>query len=381
MDPNRPSHYVRLVHAALDQIEGAAQQGGGIIILRGSLDATTLPDLKIAPYQREVLPTVSRTSLAKALREGANVPDIELGMRGGNYRDLGDGRFELLDPTFIIDGLQRTSAGITLLKEGYMARIGAKVYFNTTEASERERFKILNVDRRRLSPNVLLRNLREDIPAVEILYRLTEDKTFVLEGKVCWTQCMARDQLIHSFTVAKALCRLHAHLSKGGFASQYDYIAASMQSTVDKIGPNVFRDNVKTLFGLIDECYGVRSVRFREGAVQLRAGFLLVLVSLLSDHTDFWRDNRLTIEKDLRRKLASFSLNDPHIRHLATAAGSARGILYELLVKHLNKGKTTRRLTARSQALLPAVSEEDRASHASTEVEEDGHEQEAETGT
>lgn len=380
---------IRLINAALDQIEG-----GGDILIRGSIDPGTLDGLQTAPYQREILPLASKNSLAKAFREGTLVPDVELGMRGGDFKDVGGGVFELLDPTFIIDGLQRVSAARGVLKdglEGKTLRLGAKVYCNTTEAWERERFRVLNVDRRKLSPNVLLRNMREELAVVELLYRLSDDRTFVLGGKVCWTQAMTRDQLINALTMAKALARLHAHVCSGARGSKYEDIAYGLQAIVDAIGPNIFRANVRAFFDLIDTCYGIKTVHFKEGAVQLRAAFLACLASILSDHTDFWRENKLFIEKDLQRKLAQFPMNDPQIRNLASAAGGARAILYELMVKHLNKGKTTRRLTARSQELVPVATDAERASLVpgsgeppADELEEengDGAPEEAATGT
>jgi shikimate 5-dehydrogenase len=41
------------------------------------------------------------------------------------------------------------------------------------------------------------------------------------------------------------------------------------------------------------------------------------------------------------------------VKDLAGAGGAARDILYGMMLEHINRGKRARRLTARSQELLP----------------------------
>ena len=142
---------IKIIHAALDE-EGAE------IVLRGVVDATSLTNLKVAEYQREVLPDRRISELMKAL-QGGGVPDIQLGCRGGNWRSGSDaGTFYIQDDVYIIDGLQRCTAALRLLQKGIIPRIGAMISFNTTEEMERKRFKALNLTRVKLSPNVTLRN-------------------------------------------------------------------------------------------------------------------------------------------------------------------------------------------------------------------------------
>jgi hypothetical protein len=63
-----------------------------------------------------------------------------------------------------------------------------------------------------------------------------------------------------------------------------------------------------------------------------------VLAKLFSDHTDFWKGNRLTVSTNLRRKLALFPIHDPAFAHLG-ASPVAQTTLYYHLGTHLNKGR------------------------------------------
>ena len=71
-------------------------------------------------------------------------------------------------------------------------------------------------------------------------------------------------------------------------------------------------------------------------------------------------------------------MNDPQIRNLASAAGGARAILYQLMIQHMNKGKTTRRLTPRSQELIPVVTDAARVSTTPPEAVGGDHNEERE---
>lgn len=334
---NRES--VKIVNAALDETDGR-------IILRGVIHPDSLRLLKAAPYQREVLEASKINALMSALATG-NVPDVELGMRGEEFSAREDIVY-LQDTVYIIDGLQRVTAGIQLLEQGagHQPRIGAAIHFNTDEKWERDRFKILNLYRSKLSPNVLLRNMKEDNQAVEILYALCEDRNFVLKGRVCWHQNMLKEHLITARTYVRTAGILHGHLGPGR-STQTDAIANGAQAIMEKTGPNVFRANIRTFFDLVDQCWGIQRIAIKSGAVYLRGNFLCCLANLCSRHDVFWKENRLFVEKDLMRKIAQFPVADPEISRLASAGGMAADILYRLLVEHVNNGKRTKRLVAR----------------------------------
>lgn len=338
---NRES--VKITHAALDEVEG------GNIILRGVIDPASLHLLKVGDYQREVLPIVKISELVAAFKTGA-VPDVDLGMRGGDVLERDDA-FYLQDEVFIVDGLQRVTAGIHMMKTGEgTPRLGAAVYFNTTEEWERNRFKILNVDRSKLSPNILMRNLRQNLPVLKLLYDLTttEKERFVLYDRVCWAQRMQRRHITTALTLAKVLGSLHAHIGPGR-AHRLEEMARGLQQIFDRVGRNTFMANTIAFFNLIDECWGIRSIVFKEGSVYMRSTFLTCLALLFSRHEIFWKGNKLCIEREISRKIASFPVSDPHVIQLASAAGTAGNLLFQYMVDHVNSGKRTKRLTRREE--------------------------------
>jgi len=330
---------VRIVKAALDE-------GSTGIILRGVIDPKSLRLLQIGPYQREIMPLNTISELAEAIEKGS-VPDIELGVRGSNYMERKRGVFELAEDVFIIDGLQRVTAAKELLKRGGKPSLGATIHFGTDEELERQRFRILNASRTKVSSNILLRNCRTESPAIDTFCNLSmHERDFVMCGKVSWSQRMARDHFITALTFLKVIGALHSHIGPG-LSSNWHDISRGIQTIHDKVGRNTMRENTKTFFDFVDESWGIKSVTFKEGAAHLRQTFLICLALLFSRHETFWKGNRLFIDKDLKRKIASFPINDPQIRNLASSGGHAGKILLQYMLEHVNSGKRTRRLVER----------------------------------
>jgi hypothetical protein len=335
---------VKITNAALDETPD------GKIILRGIIDPTSYDQLQTGPYQREILPLAKIVQLVKALKTG-RVPDVELGLRGGNFQER-DGNFYLSDDVFIIDGLQRITSGRQLLREGgdIKPHIGATIHFNTTEAWERDRFRILNLDRTRLSPNVLLRNLKEENEALSVLYQLTmHERAFLMCGKVLWDQRMRREHLIGALGFLRVLGILHSHLGPTR-SSEHNELAKGLNTVMKTIGRTNLRENVKAYWDILDQCWGIRTIAYKEGAAYLKAGFLWCLAELLSGHENFWRGNRLFVEAKTMRKIKLFPLTDPHVKELAGAGGQARNILLTMMVDHINSGRREGRLKARAKA-------------------------------
>jgi hypothetical protein len=339
---------IKLINAALDE------DSDGRIVLRGVVDPDSYDLLLVDDYQREVLPTRGgKKDLLKALRSGSQFPDIELGVRGGGYSER-DSAFYISDPTYIIDGLQRISSAKRYMAEKpeVTPRIGATVYFNTSKDWERKRFQILNAERVKLSANVLLRNMREEYEAIEMLHRMTnEEKGFVMKGRVCWDQRMSRGQghIMTAVVFLKTIGYLHSHLGSGR-SPRISELVPGVDKIMAKIGRNIFRENVRTFFDVIDQAFGIRTVTYSDGAIHLRHAFLQALADVFSDYLDFWRDNRLFVSQDLIRKLKLFPLNDPQVANLSGGTGKAAEMLYFLLVRHINSGKRTRKLTHRDPA-------------------------------
>lgn len=344
----KPVISIRITHGALDE----RQDSPVSIILRGVVEPTSLNHLRVAAYQREAQPLSSQRSVLEALQNGHPLPDIELGMRGQNFSEV-NGVFVLNDPIYIIDGLQRVTSAIHYLNgnPGTPPRLGATVHFNTTEEWERNRFHALNTSRLRVSPSVLLRNQRTESPAIGALFGLSvNDKSFPLYERVSWSQRMNKGELISGLTLCKVVGLLVSH-KVASKRNNGDDLVPALDKAADVFGLQILRDNTKTFFGLIDECWGIKRVQYRSGAAYMRGTFLLVLARILADHRDFWSgidEKRLIISRDLKRKIAQFPVSDPEVVRLAGTSGMASRLLYTLMCEHINSGKRTKRLTSRN---------------------------------
>lgn len=354
---HRTAGPLRILSGALDETPE------GHIVLRGVVDPLSLSSLQIDDYQREALPLSSLSSIIDALKEKETLPDIELGMRGQKYFDK-DGVFTLRDEVFIIDGQQRVNGGLQLLSSnpGLSVRIGATVHFGTTKEWERERFRILNTLRTKVSPNVLLRNKRDESTAVTMLYNLSNgDRSFVLNERVSWRQRMARGELMSALTFAKVIGILHAHKAPTK-RTMIEELVPALDKAVDIVGIQNMRDNIRTFFDLLDECWGIKRIQYREGSPQVKGTFLAILALLVSDHHDFWRqsdEKKLVIEASLRRKIALFPVNDPQVTNLASSGGKSREMLYMLLRDHVNSGKRSKRLRSRNGNMIQIEADDD----------------------
>lgn len=343
------SESIKVIKAALDD-------AGDEIILRGVVDPSSLQHLKVAAYQREILPQSRIKELSKALKE-SGVPDIELGMRGGSFLER-EGAFYLQDDVYIIDGLQRRTAAVELMRAGILPRLGATVHFNTTEEMERKLFRKLNVSHVKLSPNVLVRNERSGSPAIEMLYRLGNDSTFVLNNRVCWDQRMKREHLVGGLALLKTTSQLHRRFGPSLSDNSFGHLVDGFQRLYDRLGRNVLRENTKRFWEVLDESFNVRGVAYVVSAPHLKVGFLKTIARIFSDHRDFWADCNFVCNSDIRKKLSAFPLHDPHVASLCATSGSSMKILYNMLVEHINSGKRSRRLTRFDEADLPREAEE-----------------------
>lgn len=344
---------IKITRGALDELTT------GEIVLRGVLDPKSLHLIKTDDYQREVLPMNSLNSLMDAMRRSTPVPDVTLGMRGGSYLER-EGALFLQDDTYVIDGLQRISAALHLIRSGQVEspHLGAVVYFNTTRESETEIFRILNTSQLKLSPNVLVRNYREAYSSIDMLFGLTQDRSFVLCNRICWQQRMRRQELLTAFTLLKTSNLLHATFGPGRSSRLIESIKGS-EKLISSVGRARMRENLKIFFDVIDSAWGIRSVAFKEGAAYLKSGFLFALAMVLANHKNFWEDRKLVVNADMKYKLSIFPVNDPQVKGLAASGGSARRMLFRLLVDHMNSGKRTHRLRAFKES--ESVEELDRA--------------------
>lgn len=332
---------VRILNGALDEHEGR-------IVLRGALDPASLKELKVDDYQRAVAPVTSLRRIMKGFDAGSAVPDVELGMRGSK-KTFRDGVYTLHDDVYTIDGLQRISAAGLYLADGKTPHLGATIHFNTTQEWERKQFKILNADRVRVSSNVIIRNFKEDYDGVKGLYNMSlDDREFVMRGKIGWDQALSRAQLISCSTFVKVVLAIHAHLNEcSGFTAPPEDLCIRIQKVVETIGKQTFRANVRHFFDVIDQAWHVRNVAFKEKTPFIRATFLLTLAKVLSNHEVFWRESRLLVDADFRRKIGSFPIFDNAVINMVSTGTRVDRELYRYLVEHINKGKRHRRLSER----------------------------------
>lgn len=341
----RVAPVVRVVGGALDEDPSSPH---GIIIV-GRIDPATLRFLKIdKEYQRQL---EHRADIWEAMKQGVVVPSIEVGVRGLSFESDG-ADFVIRDPAYIIDGWQRVGTALTLLEQmpQHPVRIFATIHFGTDVKWERHRFTNLNKNIRKISPNLHMRNMRDTNEAVLTLYGLSENtRDFALYRKVTWRQNALRGELMTAQTLAKTAMYLHAHATAIA-TGRVDHIATSIQRAAASLGLQVFRRNVHGFFDFVEECWGVRTVEYRNAATHLKSPFLTALARLMSDHLDFWDEEgrRLEIAADLRRKLKSFPLRDPHVAALAGSAGTATVLLRQYMVDHINSGRRTGHLKPRS---------------------------------
>lgn len=338
---------IRLQNAGLDE-------KGDEVIAHGWLGVESLTALRVDDYQREVLGVTSgkgkRVGLVKAVGAGVRLPDIMVGMRGQKFESPNKNDIDLLDRCYIIDGLQRVAALLQYAEanpdEAKYLRIGAEVRFNTSKESEKELFQVLNTSRIPVSPNIILRNLRDKHKALLTLYGLSQtDTKFALYKRVAWQQRMAREELISAQIFVRAASAVH-----GESISFSRSLPATLDRIAESIGLAAFRKNVVHFFDVLDECFGVRNVAYKEVSPQLRGNFLTTLGAILSSHVNFWRADDpdvLFVDAPTRRKLASFPITDPEVIRLCGAGSMAIPILRQMLEDHLNKGKRANRLRKR----------------------------------
>lgn len=331
---------VKITNAALAENEGS-------ITLRGELDPSSFSQIGVDDYQREVLPIdprLGKYSLDVAIKRGDIIPDITLACRGGDF-SIRDGVYTLKDPIYVVDGLQRLSAGLRVMAAGEKTHpcLGCVVYFNTTRDWERERFRILNSVQSKLSANVLIRNLREDIPAIDMLHGLTKDSSFALYNRVAWQQRMQRSELLTALSLLRVAGALHS-LHGPGMANSSRLLSLSLEKIMGVVGRVQMRENVKTFFGVLDSCWGVKRITYGERANYIKGSFMGALALVFAHHQNFWEDRKLVVEASLRRKIALFPTTDPVVQSLAGSHGVGRTHLYQLMVAHINSGKRTKKL-------------------------------------
>lgn len=328
---------LRISNGALDEV-------GGSIVLRGVIEPASYGAIQIDRYQREEGSTSDLAKMVAAIKAGDQLPDIEIGIRGNSYVER-DGVFIIDHNAFAVDGQQRLAAARRVYMENPDAniRLGALLHFGSNEAWERDRFKVLNLLRRKVSPNVLLRNEVESPVAQALISMSATDKEFPLKGKVSWGQKMGRGELVTALTLLKTMGVLHSHHTPG-MNTNLELVLAAADKSMALIGPIVWRANARVFFGVIDQAFGLSAIAYRDLSPQIKGGFLRALAKIFADHKNFWEANRLVVDRQDRDKLRQFPIRDPGIISLVNGNGQVNALLYNQIVQHLNRGRRKNRL-------------------------------------
>lgn len=327
---------------------GALDEFNGNIVLRGVIDPTTLENIKVDSYQREERSTKDLSKMVAALKQGCQLPDIEIGVRGSDYKER-EGVFYISLPVYVIDGLQRITSCKRYLAEcpSGNPRLGAMFHFGSTFALEKERFKVLNGGeggRVPVSANVLLRNSADESTSVAALMAMCQnDKEFVLRGKVCWNQRKGRGELMNALAVLKIMGIVHSHFGPGR-SQRYSELMKSTDKTMVIIGLNTWRANVRAYFDFLDQAFGIKSIRYVDLSAHIKFSFMRTLAQVFADHGSFWTDTKLTIDPRDHHKMRAFPINDPGVLGLIGTGGGVNPLLYQKIVSHLNSGRRTTRM-------------------------------------
>lgn len=336
------AYKVKVLNGAMDVRRIADKD---CLVLRGVIDPGSIADVQIGEYQREAGSLSDLSKLIAAMKRGEQIPDVEIGVRGGDVREK-DGAFYIYSDCFVVDGLQRLTAVKRVLAEVGMdapVHLGGLFHIDTDEEWERNRFKILNLYRRRVSPNVILRNEKDSL-AVQSLYAMCADgREFVLRGRVSWGQKMGRGELIPAFGLLKVAGQLHAHFGPG-LSTSLEQLISAVDKTYAKMGPNIWRANVRAFFEVVDHAFGLRTIAYRDLSPQIKGGFLRTVARVAADHQNFWEVNRLKVKQVDLAKLRQFPIRDPGIVELASTSSPVNEMLYAKIVQHLNSGRRSGKL-------------------------------------
>ena len=332
---------IKVIRAALDM-------SSQFPVLRGVIVNESLGELQVAPYQREIQPKSTISGIMKGFEDPTQVvPDIFLSCRGMTIEQdaTDESTFYIDDPVFTVDGLQRTTAASRVFAKGEISPVvGFEMHFGRDEAWERKMFKTLNLKRKKLSPNIVIRNAAEENPSARILVDLAEHRDFPLKDLIGFDQIMKRTKLLTALTYLKVAGVLHCRFG----ATRYQNALAIIEGldrviatgNENGISGRAFRRNVLMFFTIIRDVWGVSNISKRDTCLHLRETFLKVVATFIVRVDVFWGNNgQFSVAKDVQRKMQQFPIDDNAIQGLTGAGGQAENLLYMHFLQHMNKGR------------------------------------------
>jgi hypothetical protein len=296
------------------------------IVLRGTIDPSTLKYIHLDWYQREQgFSPRHINNIMSGLFTNGRVADLTLGMRGHRVQTRG-ASYILQDKVYCIDGGQRLRAMAMALHErpSLKLSVGAKIHFGTTEQSENEMFCKLGTSQIRIAASVLLRDMKKISPAANVLLSLNRDPAFALNERVAWDQTKRRSELITGFMLARVAGALHAHKGSALHSTTVNDLVIGLDNLVTIIGEDNLRLNVIRFFDTIDRCWNIRNLSGHrdEERPHLNLLFLMTICSLMSRYPEFWvgvDNNEFQFPDRYIKRLKGFTIAD-YLRPARTKA-------------------------------------------------------------
>jgi hypothetical protein len=343
---------------------GDLEEEGADVIIRGHIAREAISLLQTGTYQRSANFSPAKTKrLVKAIMAGKirRFPDIILGMRGHHWDSIQKG-IALRDAVYIIDGVQRTFAWKLATDEepdkGYV--LGVKVYINTNQEIETAMFRELNTGHTAMAPSVILRNEKEHSRVAAMLYGLSHQAGFVLKDRVCWDQAMNKStngDIIKGAQLLHLIRALHGHKLQGNETSRGGGgvldILDSTDNQIDNIGLMKARQNMATFFDAVDEAWGIKNITTVKSLPHMHWGWLNTFARIFSDHLEFWKDADSTVlhisSSVVHNLKTKIDPSDASLMVLSRGNREAREVLYEMMVKRINRQGLTDRYQVRKE--------------------------------
>lgn len=311
--------------------------------IHGTLDLSTITELRIGTYQRELL-LKRMNGYAKDYKDGAVVDELTLGMRGDRYEVNGDGSVTCYDPVFVIDGQQRAGGGIAAMiaDETCEPFLTARIFIGTDSAWEQNQFKIRNRKREPVSANVHIRNLREEGNRFALLlYDLSFDPAFALCNRVTWNNGAKRGEVISAIGVLKVCSELFSRFAVGLINTKHEVMADKLNAVALKLGFDVTRNIIIDYWDVIDRTRGIRNIGFDGPYTQAKQPFNRGVAQCFAQHREFWKGNVLKVPRIYRERIININFDDPVIAPLIHGAIAGPNIfaLAEWLRRWFNRGR------------------------------------------
>lgn len=323
---------IRIYNAAIEHDDAEFD----LDVLRGTIDQNFLRLLKQDWYQRsEGFSEKEIRELAEHYFRHQKVPDIIVGMRGHRVRREGENVFWLLDPCYVIDGVQRSLAARVAIQSrpDLQLRIGVKAFFDTDDKIENDLFCEINGTQQRVSASVLVRNKYKLSRASKQLYDVTMNSDFALKDRIGWDQKLSAGQCMRGFALGSIAGALHIH--KGSVANGSAYaVLDALDEVVLKIGEETFATNIIKFFDIVDTCWGIRHDKEPKC---LNKTFLCVLARLFSGYDLFWDAEELRLPEKYFKRLSSFDWNaiKAHVTQVTKSNKDAKDVMFEVLRNRL----------------------------------------------